>query len=152
MRRTLINTVSIVALLTGLAGHAAAETTAEDAFKYRQSVMTALKGHVGAISMMVRGLAGDSSYLPRHAEALSALSGELKTVFQEGSIVEDSEALPVIWEEPEEFAEAIAKVKTATAALGDVATGGDMQAIGGAFKEVAQACKGCHERFRVEHD
>jgi cytochrome c556 len=152
MRRLIISTITTATLVLGYSIHVAAETSAEDAFKYRQSMMTALKGHAGAISMQARGLAGNSDYASNHAKAIANLGAELHTIFPEGSNVEDSEALPVIWEEPEEFAAAVAKAEEAMAALGEVADDGDMKAIGAAFMNVGKACKGCHERFRVEHD
>lgn len=152
MHHKLISTVTALALLLGFSIQVTAETSAEDAFKYRKSFMTSLRGHAGAISMQVRGLAGDSDYIVKHAKAMANLGSELHSVFPEGSVVEDSEALPVIWEKPEEFAAAVSKAAEAMTALGEVAEGGDMQAIGKAFANVGKTCKGCHETFRVEHD
>ncbi|MFQ5982350.1 MAG: c-type cytochrome [Woeseiaceae bacterium] len=152
MRRTFITMGIAIALALGIALQVAAETTAEDAVKYRQSIMTSMRGHATAISLMVRGKAGDPSFMPNHVRALSALTSELETVFQEGSIVHESEALPVIWKEPEEFAEALARVQEAAATLNAVAENGDMREIGEAFRNVGEACKGCHERFRKEHE
>jgi cytochrome c556 len=152
MRRIFICTITAITLVLGLSLQVTAETSAEDAFKYRQYIMTALKGHAGAVSTQTRGLAGNSDYVANHAKAIANLGTELHTIFPEGSNVEDSEALPVIWEEPEEFAAAVAKAEEAMAALDEAADGGDMQAIGAAFMNVGKACKGCHERFRVEHD
>ena len=152
MRRIFICTITAITLVLGLSLQVTAETSAEDAFKYRQYIMTALKGHAGAVSTQTRGLAGNSDYVANHAKAIANLGTELHTIFPEGSNVEDSEALPVIWEEPEEFAAAVAKAEEAMAALDEAADGGDMQAIGAAFMDVGKACKGCHERFRVEHD
>ena len=37
-------------------------------------------------------------------------------------------------------------------ALGEIAEGGDMEAIGNAFMNVGKACKGCHDSFREEHE
>jgi cytochrome c556 len=152
MRDITIGTITALTLVLGTPVLVNAETTAEDAFKYRVSIMTALKGHAGAISFQTRGLAGDSTYISNHARSLAALIGELETVFPEGSIVEDSEALPAIWEEPEAFAEALANVEEAAANLNNVAADGDLGAIGHAFMEVGKACKGCHERFRQEDE
>jgi cytochrome c556 len=152
MRRIFICTITAITLVLGLSLQVTAETSAEDAFKYRQHIMTALKGHAGAVSTQTRGLAGNSDYVANHAKAIANLGTELHTIFPEGSNVEDSEALPVIWEEPEELAAAVAKAEEAMAALDEAADGGDMQAIGAAFMDVGKACKGCHERFRVEHD
>lgn len=152
MRRKIASTVAVIALVLGVSAHVTAGPSAEDAFKYRLSIMTAMRGHVGAVSMTVRGLAGDPGQLPHHAAALSALGAEFRSVFQEGSMVEDSDALPLIWQEPEEFAQALARAETATSALGKAAATGDMKEIGAALHDVGQACKGCHERFRAEHD
>ncbi len=117
-----------------------------------ESIMTSLKGHAGAISMQTRGLAGDPSHISSHAQAIANLGAELNSIFPERSNVEGSEALPIIWEEPEKFAEALARAEEAMAALGAAASGNDLEAIGRAFRNVGEACKGCHERYREEHD
>lgn len=129
-----------------------ADTTAEDAKDYRVSIMTTLRGHIGATSMTVRGLVGDHGQLAAHADGLANGVAELKHVFQEGSIVDDSEALPVIWEQPEKFAAAIKKAEDATVAFQEAVSGGDSQAIGAAFRNVGMSCRGCHDNFRVAHD
>ncbi len=152
MGRTLIGAVTIITLVLGVSVSGAAGPVPADAVKYRQSIMKALSGHAGAISMLARGRAGDPAYLARHAEALVNLSAEVGLVFQEGSIVEDSDALPAIWEDPDEFAKVVATFEAAISSLGDVADSDDLQAIDAAFREVGQACKGCHEKFRMKDD
>ena len=152
MRRKLISAVLATLLTAGLSAPIAAEPSAEDAFKYRKSIMSAFKGHAGAISLITRGLAGDPSHVSSHAEAIANLSAELNSIFPDGSNVEDSEALPIIWEEPEEFAEAVANAEEAMAALGAAASDNNVEAVGRAFHNVGEACKGCHERYREEHD
>ena len=147
-------TISLIigfALVLGLAGPSTAETSAEDAYKYREAIMTALKGHAGAISAQTRGLAGNPDHVASHAKTFASLGAELHTIFQEGSSVEDSQALPAIWEDSDAFAAAVDKAEKAMAALGEVADSGDMQAIGAAFMNVGKACKGCHDEFRAEH-
>ena len=152
MRHKLLITTLALVLSAGLSVPIAAEPTAEDAYEYRESVMTALKGHAGAISRQVRGLAGDPDHVGSHAKAIAGLGSELHTIFAEGSNIEGSEALAAIWDEPEKFAEALANAEEAMAALGEVADGGDMEAIGNAFMNVGKACKGCHDSFREEHE
>jgi cytochrome c556 len=129
---------------------AVADTAPEDAKDYRTSVMTSLGGHIGAASMHVRGLVDDNGFLGAHAEALANTARELKHIFPAGSDVDDSEALPVIWEQPEEFQKAIDKVEKATAAFSEAVASGDKAAIGAAFRDVGAACKGCHDRFRLD--
>ena len=129
-----------------------ADTSPEDAAKYRQAVMTSMGGHIGAASMIARGLVEDDGHLVKHAEGLANGADELDRLFQEGSNVGESEALPIIWEEPEAFAEAIAKAQEATAAFVAAAEGGDKEAIGAAFRNVGMSCRGCHDKFRVADD
>ncbi|MEX2122986.1 MAG: cytochrome c [Woeseia sp.] len=131
---------------------AMAETAPKDAKDYRTYVMKSLGGHVGAASMHARGIVGDNGFLAAHAEGLANGAAELKHLFPAGSDVDDSEALPVIWEEPEEFQKAIGNAQKATAAFREAVAGGDKAAIGAAFRDVGAACRGCHDRFRVDDD
>jgi cytochrome c556 len=147
-----MSTTLTLVLAVGLSAPVAAEPSAKDAYEYRESIMTALKGHVGAMSRQVRGLAGDPYYVANHAKAIANLGTELHTIFPEGSNVEGSAALPAIWEKPEKFAEALANAEEAMATLGKAADDGDVEAIGKAFTNVGKACKGCHDTFREEHE
>ena len=138
--------------VTAVAGTAQAETTPEDAKDYRQTIMSALGAHVSAISKHVRGLVEDHGFLDEHAQSLANTAAELSYVFPEGSNVDDSGALPAIWEKPEEFAQAVTEAERATAALAEAASTGDRKAIGSAMREVGAACRGCHDNFRKDDD
>ncbi len=152
MQRFTAGSFIVVATTLGLSMQVVADTTPEDAKDYRTSIMTSLRGHIGATSMTVRGLVDDHGQLSSHAAGMANAVAELKYIFPEGSAVEDSEALPAIWEQPEKFAAAIKKAEEATAAFKEVVAGGDKTAIGGAFRDVGMACRGCHDDFRVAHD
>jgi cytochrome c556 len=131
---------------------ATADTAPEDAKKYRTSVMKSLGGHIGAASMHVRGIIEDNGFLAAHAESLANGAAELKYLFPEGSAVDNSEALPAIWDQPEEFQKAMDTAVKATAAFTEAVSGGDRAAIGAAFRDVGAACKGCHDKFRLDSD
>lgn len=149
------NAVLVTALVAGFSvlPAAVADPTPEDAKDYRTSVMTSLRGHIGAASMHVRDLVDDENgFLDKHAEGLANGAAELKYIFPAGSNVGDSEALSLIWEEPDEFAEAIATAQEATAAFQEAVASGDRAVIGAAFRDVGAACRGCHDRFRVDDD
>jgi len=129
-----------------------AHPSAEDAFDYRQHVMTALKGHIGAASMIVRGLIEDGGHLIDHAQGLAKGAAEIHRVFQEGSDIEGSEALPAVWEDPEKFAAAIERAESATEKFVQVISdGGDSAAVGAAFRDVGMSCRGCHDDFRADN-
>jgi cytochrome c556 len=131
---------------------ATAETTPQDASDYRKSVMTTLKGHIGASSMHVRGLVDGQEFLVKHATGLANGVSELERLFPAGSNVEGSDALPIIWEQPEQFAAAIEKAVAATRKFAEAAESGDKEAIAAAFRDVGGSCRGCHDTFRVPQD
>lgn len=152
MRIKIAVCVTTLTVGLGILSGAIAETTAEDAKDYRSAVMTSLRGHIGASSMHVRGLVEDHGFLGKHAEGLANGAAELKHLFPAGSNVAESEALPAIWEEPEEFAKAIETAEKATTAFSEAVAGGDKAAIEAAFRDVGAACRGCHDRFRADND
>lgn len=150
MQRKLKGAIAALAITAVVTIPALADTTPEDALDYRKAVMTALRGHIGAASMIARGLVDNDGHLIGHAEGLAAGAREMERIFQEGSNVGESEALPLIWEEPDAFAEAVSKMQEATAAFLAAAESGDSEAIGAAFRNVGMSCRGCHDRYRVE--
>lgn len=152
MIRKFISFLAASAVTIGISLQAAADTTPEDAYDYRDAIMETLRGHIRAASMTVRGLVDDRGQLVDHAKGMANVARELDHIFPAGSNVGESEALPVIWEEPEEFAAAIAKVQEASAAFVAAAESGDAERIGSAFRELGGSCRGCHDRFRVAHD
>ena len=152
MQRKLIGMLIGVAATIGVSMPVFADATPEDAKDYRSAVMTALRGHIGASSMIARGLIDNSGQLLGHAEGLSNGAAELANLFPEGSAVNESEALPAIWEKPEEFQAAIDNLVEATAAFEAAAAGGDPEAIGAAFRQVGMGCRGCHDNFRKSDD
>ena len=148
MRRQGIGFVIGVAAMIGASLPVLADTTPEDAKDYRSAIMTSMRGHIGAASMIVRGLVENNGQLLGHAEGLANSASELHNIFPEGSAVAESEALPAIWEKPDEFSAAIEKLVDATAAFEEAAAASDQAAIGAAFREVGMSCRGCHDNFR----
>ncbi|MFT5501423.1 MAG: cytochrome c556 [Woeseiaceae bacterium] len=151
MHCKIISLLASLGVVLGVSYQALADTTPEDAADYRRAVMTSLRGHIGAASMIVRGLV-ESDAIVSHAKGLASGAREMDHLFPAGSNVGESEALPAIWEKPEEFAGAIAKAQEATAAFVTAAESGDPDTIGMAFRNVGMACRGCHDNFRVAHD
>jgi cytochrome c556 len=152
MRRKLVLAIAATISTLGLSFAVFADTTPQDAFEYRSAVMTSLRGHIVAVSKTVRGQVEDNGFLVKHAEGLANGVAEMEYIFQKGSDVTDSDALPVIWEDTEKFAAAIEQAKTATQAFVEVAASGDRAAIGAAFRDVGGSCRGCHDNFRVSDD
>ncbi len=138
--------------MSDVAVYMIANLVVEDAAEYRIAVMTSLRGHMYAASMIARGLVEDSGYLAKHAKGMENSISEIHRLFLEGSNVGESRALPVIWEDQEKFTQAIANAEEASAAFTEAAQGGDAEAIGGAFRNLGGACRGCHDDFRFSDD
>lgn len=62
----------------------------------------------------------------------------------------ETEALPVIWENTSDFNDKVSALQDAAAQLETVAQGGDVAAIGAAFKTTGGTCKACHDKYRLD--
>jgi cytochrome c556 len=140
-----------VVLLAG--GSIAAGLTGAEAAKARIDHMKGQGAAMKAIGEQLKSGAPDMAVIKVQAAKLEGSSKELTTWFPAGSgqsAYAKSKALPVIWTEQAKFAERAGVLRPAAAKLNAVAQGGDAAAVGPAFKEVAAACKGCHENFEAK--
>lgn len=120
----------------------------ENYIKYRQQVMKAIGGHMGAASQILRGRVSPEGDLQIHAQSLAGLSANIARLFPEGSDFGETGARAEVWDKRGEFEQAATEARTATAAFAEAAAGGDMDQIKAAHREVGKSCKGCHEGFR----
>ena len=122
---------------------------------YRQSTMTAISGHMGAIAMAAKGDVSFTDEVAGHAHAINELSKNLARYFPPGSGKEAGEtrALPVIWEKWTDFEAAIQTLGTESAKLAEVAKGGGSAGIAAQTGELGnEGCGGCHKTFREKKD
>jgi cytochrome c556 len=151
MRRSRLSALLTLATLA-LAGNGIAATAPADAIKYRKAVMTGMAAHTGAFSLINFGRVEHQDHLLAHVDALAALGTQLGVLFPAGSGSGDTDALPLIWQEQEKFAQLVKASEKATAELRAAVTAGDKAATMQAFKSVGESCKGCHDRYRKEDD
>lgn len=126
----------------------------EDAIEGRQGFMKMLSINMATLSGMAKG---DIEY---NAEAaglagtnLQALGGyDLPGLFIEGSSnadASDTEALPAIWENSDDFATKFADLQEAAgAAAASLGSGAD--AVGPAVQQLGGTCKACHDDYRED--
>ena len=118
----------------------------EGEVEYREHVMEAIGGHMQAAADIARQKVPHQDHFALHVNGLVALSGIVHTLFPETA--EGGDALPGIWENPDDFAGKLSTFESAAAELkAAVDSGGD---VGAAFQNVGQACKGCHDEYRAE--
>ena len=73
----------------------------------------------------------------------------LPALFAEGSIVGDSKALPLIWEDKEAFDAIFAQAKEHAIAIRAAAEAGDAAAVGETIKMIGGLCGQCHSKYRA---
>lgn len=143
-------TAAGLALWAALAAPTAmtADSDPEAAIAYRQSYMTSVGGHFGALKQLVTGAVTAPGDMPMHAAALAALGKDITALFPAGSDVGETAAKPEIWAQWDDFSAKADAAAEATAALAAAVEGGDRKAIGEGFKAVGQSCRGCHEDYK----
>jgi cytochrome c556 len=139
------------ALLLGLASPAQAVDEPENVIKYRQSVMKAIGGHLGAIVGVVKGEVSYLDHVAAHARGINEMSKLLVGLFPEGTSqfeFSNTRALPEIWDDFSKFEAAAKALEVESAKMVEVAASGDLGAIGGQLQNLGKACGGCHKPFR----
>ena len=131
---------------------AAEEIDSEAVIKYRQGVMKAQGGLMAAMAQIVRGKVQYDARLPAYAQALQGIIGDIPDMFPADSDFGETDAKAEIWEDSEEFRKASEKAENAATSFQKAVDTGDKKAIGRQFKELAEACKGCHKKFRKEEN
>ena len=121
---------------------------ADGEIKYRQAVMKSVGGHMSAIAGIIKKGTANRANLATHAQGMADLAGIASTIFPEGSDFGETQALPAIWEKPEDFKKAMKMFEDAAAAFNMAAKSDDMAQIGPAFGALGKTCKNCHENFR----
>ena len=149
MRRSVISAlaVCVVALFPAVTY---AETAPADAIKYRKAIMSAMAAHVGAFLLVNTGKVEHQDHLKAHGNALADLGAQVRVVFPAGTDAGNTDALPLIWQEQEQFMQLATKLEKSSAQLRDAVAANDKAGSMRAFKAMGESCKGCHDRYRKE--
>ena len=127
---------------------------AEDALEARQGFMKMLSINMGPLAGMAKGeIAYDAAAATTAGNNIEALTKyTVPALFIEGTSPDDgveTEALPAIWENSEDFAAKFAALGEAAAGAG-AAAGGGQEAVGPVVQKLGEACKACHDDYRKD--
>ncbi len=144
--------VTLALALPGVALAQSAEEAAEKAIEARHGFMTMLGINMGQLSGMAKGeIAYDEAAATRAAANIVALTQyDAPALFIEGTSSEDnddSDALPAIWEKPDDFRAKFAALGEAAAGSPDAVMGGQ-ENLGPVVQKIGGACKACHDNYR----
>jgi len=143
--------ISMAALAAVVAAMAATASAGEGDIKYRQKVMAAVGGHMGAMVTILKGQGGNKADIAGHAHAMAELAKISMHVFPKGSGPMDGKtrAKAEIWEKPDQFKAVTEAFVRESEMLAKVAKTGDMAAFGAQIGALGKnACGACHKPFR----
>jgi len=157
--------VFAAALAAGLAACSGGDATgtaatkpageAPPVIKERQENFKAIGAAFKAVRGEIEGDSPDFAAITAKASDINARAGQIANHFPAGTSTEDgfkTEALPAIWKTPEEFKAAAQKLVDESARLASLAGGGDKAAVAAQAMAMGGACKGCHDKFRLDDE
>lgn len=106
-----------------------------------------------AVGDELRAGRSDSATVQYSVDAVARYSAQLSRWFPEGSGPESgfrTDALPAIWEQPEEFAAALRDFEEQAALFAEASQAGNASAIQTSFQLVGATCVSCHDKFRKD--
>lgn len=134
---------------------ASSEESPGNVIELRQANFEAMGDAFKAIRGQLETDTPDFAVIEESAQSIGARLTANKDQFPEGTGIDsgaDTEALEVIWEKPEEFAESADKLISASEALAAAAASQDLGAVQEAVKNLGGSCKACHDVFRLDTD
>jgi len=145
-----------VAAVTAIAlsSSAMAQAKPEQLIKWRQSVMQVQGWSMARIKANVEGTYNKDQVIQAanilHATADGGLGSLYTAGSEKGSGWHDTQTKPELFTDGEKVREVAMTFSKEANELVRVAATGDAAAVKAQFGKVGQACKGCHDKFRVE--
>lgn len=147
--KKLVSLVLAAAALVIAAPASAQFAKAEDAIKYRKSVMFVMQQNFGRVAAMAAGKAPfDAKAAAEGAEVAAFMSKLPWSAFVDGSDKGDTKAKAEIWTDKAKFTELSEKLQADMAKLNAAAKTGNLDNIKAAVGAAGGNCKTCHDAFR----
>ena len=149
----------VVCALAGLGISASVAISADDltaAVEERRHMMKKVVAPAAKLGgQMLKGVKPfDGAEAAKAMNEISGVPDKYVTLFPKGTeqgAVPDSEALPKIWEDFDNFKALAMKLKDASAKAAGAAEQGK-GTFAAAFKDMTKVCKECHESYRAKED
>lgn len=119
----------------------------------RQDGYKAIGRNFKTINDQLKTSAPDLTEIQAAAAAMVEASAGMADWYPAGTGPESgvkTEALAVIWEEPEDFALKVSEYDTALGALQTATASGDFDAITAAARATGSTCGACHDKYRLD--
>jgi cytochrome c556 len=155
-RRDRTASIALGALTAGLLAAAAAsshvhkEDLPAGPIRNRHELMEEIGSNAKVIGDALK--AGKTDGVAGAAEAIRAAAGKIPGLFPPGSTHEKSRAKPEIWDKWDRFTNDAGALAREAGALAATAGQGDLAATKKASGQMFDACKSCHDAFRLPED
>ena len=148
MKRSMIALATSAGLATAVPV-SAQFAKAEDAVKYRQSVMFMQNTHLGRLGAMANGRTPyDAKVAAENADILLVITKLPFPAFVDGSDKGNTRAKPEIWQEKDKFMGRATKMQEEVEKLNAAAKSGSFDQLKSAVGAVGAACKACHDDYQ----
>jgi cytochrome c556 len=149
--RTVLSTLVFSLALLLLTGNINAHMGAKGVVKERMEAMKSIGKAMKSMSRMARGKAPlDFATIELGARTILHHGRAIPSLFPKGSRSGVSEASPMIWQDPDSFANSAGKMVSAAHVLQTAATEKKPAAVKSAFRALGKTCSGCHKQFRIK--
>lgn len=132
---------------------AKSERQAANAVQFRQAVFQLVRSNMGPLGAMAKGqIPFDKAVIQTNALRLEQLGMMVPDYFATNTteFSVETEALPKIWSEKDEFLSKANDLTVAAKALQVAAQGDDEGAYRAAIGKVGGTCKGCHDAYKAD--
>ncbi len=116
--------------------------------KYRQNVMKAAAGHMGAIVSILKNNLPIRDHILEHANSLNQISKMTISIFPKGTGLGRTKAKNSIWKNWSKFEKISQDFVDESTKLMELAKNGDIQAIAKQIRKTGKTCGSCHRNFR----
>lgn len=142
LRNAQIIVLVSVAMSTAVFAHSGVK---DPVVKARMDLMGSIAQTTKTLGTMAKSGDVDPAQVVEAANALAAHAREIEPKFSEPATDPKSEALPVIWEEMNDFLNIAKSMETAALNLA-----GAPDDLANGMKEIGRTCGTCHKDYRIE--
>ena len=153
MQKKYVSKTTLSIILIGALSSTAIAADFKSTITHRQGIYDVMAGHMKVLkSILFQGGSqiGDVNY---HASAILNAAKHHGKAFPKGSDKGKTNALPAIWERPDDFKAAgqnLGKALKKFIAVSEKSSKETLPQMQAAFKKVGKACGSCHDDFRAE--
>lgn len=146
--KQIIKVAALIVLLSFCFFGSSSLADSKGIIKYRQNVMKATGGHMGAIVDILKNRLPLADHIVDHARSIQQNSKMTLAMFPKGTGLGNTKAKPAIWENWSKFESAVQDFERESVKLAKMAESGDMEALAKQVRATGKTCGGCHRNFR----